>query len=295
MQMGHLRIKTVFAANLWLVLVVGLSLAEQPLESGAGDMGIAFGRFHPMVLHLPIGFFAALVIFELAARIRKVRNLVTATMVLLVLSCLSSSLSSLLGILLSYDGFAEEQVFLHKILGLSFTLLCWLCLGCKYAAEVKKKPSFRKPYMGMLCLNILVLGAAGHEGGSLTHGEHYLFEKWPAQIRRVFIGQKSAPVEPSGHLFATTIRPILEAHCTGCHGPEKQKGDLRLDIREHALKGGESGEPALVPHDAMRSKVVKLISYPNDHEEVMPPSKKKRMSAEEILIIIRWIDAGASW
>lgn len=49
--------------------------------------------------------------------------------------------------------------------------------------------------------------------------------------------------------FAKDIRPLLEARCFECHGPTKQKADLRLDRRSSALKGGENG-PAIIPGTA---------------------------------------------
>ena len=41
--------------------------------------------------------------------------------------------------------------------------------------------------------------------------------------------------------FARQIQPILREACLDCHGPEKQKGKLRLDTREALLKGGVDG------------------------------------------------------
>jgi len=49
--------------------------------------------------------------------------------------------------------------------------------------------------------------------------------------------------------FREQVWPLLEARCVKCHGTEKQKGDLRLDSREAALKGGENG-PALEHYEA---------------------------------------------
>src|SRR5438552_1161836 len=45
------------------------------------------------------------------------------------------------------------------------------------------------------------------------------------------------------------IRPILSDKCFQCHGPDesKRKSGLRLDVREQALKEGESGDVAIVP------------------------------------------------
>src|SRR5437773_10849368 len=54
--------------------------------------------------------------------------------------------------------------------------------------------------------------------------------------------------------FAKEIQPILQNNCVKCHGPEKQKGKLRLDSKEAALKGGKDG-PAFVAGDAAKSEI----------------------------------------
>src|SRR5205807_3925136 len=46
--------------------------------------------------------------------------------------------------------------------------------------------------------------------------------------------------------FEKSVRPVLSANCFSCHGPEKQKGSLRLDSRTAMLTGGDSG-PVIVP------------------------------------------------
>jgi hypothetical protein len=93
--------------------------------------------------------------------------------------------------------------------------------------------------------------------------------------------------------FARDVSPILKDHCLGCHGPEKQKGGLRLDRRESALDGGESGEPGIVPGKAAESRLIQLVTS-GDEKRRMPP-KGKPLGAAEIDVLRRWIDAGAVW
>ena len=93
--------------------------------------------------------------------------------------------------------------------------------------------------------------------------------------------------------FSRDVRPMFEQHCVKCHGPEKQKGGLRFDAKEGALKTGESGERAIVPGHASQSRLVKLISS-TDNDERMPP-KGERLSASQIELLKRWIDSGAEW
>src|SRR6476659_3151224 len=96
--------------------------------------------------------------------------------------------------------------------------------------------------------------------------------------------------------FAKDVRPILEKSCFGCHGPEKQKSGYRLDVRDIALKGGDSGNAAIIPHNAKSSPLIRFVSG-EDEEIVMPPKKSNvaRLTDGEIQILREWVDAGPSW
>ena len=75
--------------------------------------------------------------------------------------------------------------------------------------------------------------------------------------------------------FARDVRPIFERSCFGCHGPEKQKNGYRLDLRENALRGGDSGKAAIVPHNAKSSPLIRYVSG-EDEEIFMPPKNGGR-------------------
>ena len=93
--------------------------------------------------------------------------------------------------------------------------------------------------------------------------------------------------------FVADIQPILTAHCLECHGPERQKGDLRLDVRSSAFKGGSSGHAALVPGDALASPLFRLVAELTEGER-MPP-KGPLLDAAALGLLRAWIDQGASW
>jgi len=93
--------------------------------------------------------------------------------------------------------------------------------------------------------------------------------------------------------FSREVRPLFEAHCIKCHGPEKQKGGLRFDTKEGAFATAESGEKAIVRGHASQSRLIKLVSSRADDER-MPP-KGERLSRSQIDLLKRWIDAGADW
>src|SRR5690242_14223658 len=56
--------------------------------------------------------------------------------------------------------------------------------------------------------------------------------------------------------YGTQIQPVFANSCYKCHGPEHQKGGLRLDVRSAALKGGDSTDHVLVPGKSKESDLV---------------------------------------
>jgi hypothetical protein len=97
----------------------------------------------------------------------------------------------------------------------------------------------------------------------------------------------------SARLFEEKIGPIFAARCAKCHGPEapKAKGGLRLDSRDAALRGGDSG-PALVPGKPEQSLLMKAVGG-EDPDLQMPP--KEKMPAGEVALLRQWISSGAAW
>jgi Protein of unknown function (DUF1553)/Protein of unknown function (DUF1549)/Planctomycete cytochrome C len=92
--------------------------------------------------------------------------------------------------------------------------------------------------------------------------------------------------------FEKDVRPIFTKNCVTCHGPEKQRGGLRLDRKVDALRGGDSG-PVIVPTKADDSLLIQLVSEV-EAGKFMPP-KGERLAAAEIVTLRTWIDQGAKW
>lgn len=92
--------------------------------------------------------------------------------------------------------------------------------------------------------------------------------------------------------FDRDVRPILVKHCLACHGPDKQRGGLRLDRKADALKGGDDGA-VIVPGKSADSPLVGLTAG-LDPDRVMPP-KGERLTAEQVGVLRAWIDQGAEW
>lgn len=93
--------------------------------------------------------------------------------------------------------------------------------------------------------------------------------------------------------FTRDVQPLFQKHCVECHGPEKQEGGYRLDIKRVALEGGDSHAPNIVPGKSAESPLIRFVTGMD--EEMRMPSEGKPLAAEEIAVLREWIDQGAEW
>ena len=98
-------------------------------------------------------------------------------------------------------------------------------------------------------------------------------------------------------LFTLKVQPLLSEKCNGCHGDDADdiKGGYDMLSREKLLAGGETfGNDVLIPGDAAKSVFVEAIKWADPDFE-MPPKENDRLTAGQIAMVERWIDAGAPW
>ncbi len=93
--------------------------------------------------------------------------------------------------------------------------------------------------------------------------------------------------------FARDIYPIFKEKCISCHGPEKQKGDYRIDTKDGAFKAGDNGFN-IIPGHSDRTPIVLMVAGQIE-EMLMPPPKKDPLTDEEIGLVRAWVDQGAVW
>ena len=101
------------------------------------------------------------------------------------------------------------------------------------------------------------------------------------------------PPPASGTIdFVKDIQPILAKNCYSCHGPQRQKAELRWDVKALALRGSEHG-PAILPGNSAGSRMIQLVARLNP-DQVMP-EKGDPLTAEQVGLLRAWIDQGAKW
>jgi uncharacterized membrane protein len=271
-----------------LSMVTTLSLAT---EADPTDwLGFA-GRLHPLLLHLPIGLFAAVVLLELVSwRSRaagSARRLVTWA------GALTAVLAAGSGWLLAEEGGQPlELLDEHRWQGVGVAALFVLVAALERAQPSRRLVWTRRAAL-LVCAGALY--AAGHHGGMLTHGETFLSAKAPRWLLP-FVGHESeSEGDPGGASTSRTdeLDPVAAAaldalanSCLRCHGPDKAKGGLRLDDPADLLT-------VLVPGDAPASELFRRITLRPTHPDFMP-TEGEPLSGEEVLALRDWINAGAS-
>ena len=245
------------------------------------------GRLHPAIVHFPIALMAAAALFEGIQVWRRTPTLSPATPLLVTVAALAAVASSGFGLLLKiYEVTEGRLVALHGWVGLSATTMA-LVAAVSVALGSSRPKAVWFTRAALAAGTALVLGA-GYLGGELVFGPNHLFEVF--KPRPLPEPKQSAPGREID--FQREIAPILRESCLKCHGPGKQKGKLRLDRRQDALRGGEDG-PAIVPGDRSHSPLFKLL-LEKDPDTRMP-QKADPLPPDQIDLLGRWIDQGAPW
>jgi len=254
------------------------------------DLITFIGRFHPLWVHLPIGFLIIAVFFKAYVVLGKKPAMQEAVNFSLLLGTISALIAAVLGFLLSQSGGYEDALLdIHLVAGWMTVVISAIAWWInKHEDRFSKKLNYI-----VLGFMILALSVTGHFGGSLTHGEDYLTAFAPFKDKHADTkGRVLATVEDA-EVFTDVIQPVLRSKCQSCHRPGKTKGELNLVSYETMLQGGENG-PVFIAADAEKSELIRRVTLPSDHDDFMPAEGKKPLTEEEIQLLIWWIDNGKS-
>ncbi|MGL4632849.1 MAG: c-type cytochrome domain-containing protein, partial [Leadbetterella sp.] len=260
----------------------------------AGSWGSFFGHFHPLFVHLPIGFLLIGILLEYLIIKKGKESLNEASTIIFFWGTVSAILSCIAGYYLKKSGGYEESTLnWHQYLGIGVALVSFLFYISKKWDIMQKLRAY------MLFSIVGLLGVTGHLGGNMTHGSDYLTIGLPQPYKGWIVGkEKAKPIrekDPAKALvYNDVVEPIFEAKCFQCHNSEKQKGDLRMDTQDFLAKGGKHG-PIFLANNAEGSELVKRSLLDLDDELHMPPKGKDQLTEQEIAILKWWIQNGASF
>ena len=108
--------------------------------------------------------------------------------------------------------------------------------------------------------------------------------------------------------FGRMIYPILKDRCLSCHSApyvdvrngrtKKPKGGVRLDTKEHLLKGylddDDNLVKSIVPGVPDKSPLYTTTTLPADHDDIMP-AKGDPLTKEQQGLLKQWIADGAKF
>jgi uncharacterized membrane protein len=244
------------------------------------------GRFHPLVVHLPIGLIVVLPLVEFAGTRRQ--SFREAGGFLLQISLGACVVSIFFGFLLAYgSGEMGTTVTRHMRGGILLVIELSFCLAVR-SSWLRAGRS--RLYVTLLTVVLVTLGWTAHQGGSLTHGGDYLTRYMPSPLKRIL-----APSAVSSHpnsFFARHIYPVLDTKCVACHGTNKEQGGLRLDSYESLMVGGKDGI-VIAPRNPERSLLLQKVTLPPTDPHFMPAEGRTPLTPEEIARIRAWVVEGA--
>ena len=238
------------------------------------------GRFHPLIVHLPIGFLIIAYIMEMVGHFDsgKNRHFRQAVPFILVAGFICGVLAAITGFLLSRGGGYElEAVSSHQWSGISTALLTLITFILRQ----------KKTYLPLFTITVISVFVSGHLGGELTHGKGFitqgLVEKGNKSEEKIYMAEMA--------VYPDVISPILEANCQSCHNEAKANNQLNLQNYDAILKGGISGL-VVEAGNASTSAIIRRVSLPEDDDDAMPPEGKKRLDPDEIELLKIWINSG---
>ncbi|WP_010521544.1 c-type cytochrome domain-containing protein [Aquimarina agarivorans] len=251
-----------------------------------------FGRFHPLLVHLPIGFLIFAGIIEVTERFNFTNGLKKVVPFSLLLGTLSAVAASVLGLMLATSGdYNHEALDDHKWAGIATTLIALFAYLLSLDLSIFKAIK-EKLYLVVVVVMIGGLSATGHLGGNLTHGEDYLTHYMPFKKKEVDPLKRPEVTEiAQAQFFGDVVHPIIKAKCYSCHNTSKQKGQLSFESIETYMKGGKHGK-TIVAGDAAASELLIRVNLSEDDKLFMPPKGKTPLTEEEKLIIEYWINKG---
>jgi mono/diheme cytochrome c family protein len=261
------------------------------MSSQINEFGQFLGHFHPMLVHLPVGGLVLLGVLEVLAAFPRFKGTAHNRRAILGVVAAGAVAAAACGWLLAGGGGYDTQLlYRHRWAGISVAGACIVTFLLCGANRLRA-------YRIALLTTFVLLVLAGHFGSELTHGRGFLTLYAPEPLRALLgaparpIASDPAPADANS-LYAQLVQPILQRRCVSCHGPEKQKGQLRLDSLASLRKGSQDG-PVLVAGNAGESPMIRRLLLPLEHDDHMPPEGKPQPSQAEISLLQWWINAGA--
>jgi len=287
------------------------------------------GRFHVLVLHLPLGILTLAVALEILTRFKTFQSLKVA----LAPTWIAGAITALATVALGYMHASEDSfqdmpaVEAHRMAGV--TLAAVTCLIALLRSRMLPAPAwptwagpeklfaplyravqpafapgskldtgYDKLWVVPVAVILLLMIITGHLGGNLTHGDTYLVQYAPGPVRMLAglppnAGPRPKPKDlASADLFLDVVQPALEQRCSGCHNNSKKSGGFSVATYDTLMKGGNKG-PVIIAGNPAGSDLFHRVNLTPDNGDFMPKDGKTPLNKNEIAAVGAWIQQGA--
>jgi len=280
-----------------------------------------FGRFHIVLLHLPIGLLPGMALLEFGAAIIRKPIPRGSVLTLAIMTALTAGAALASGLVLAGEKVDSDLLGEHKLAAIIMTVACGLL---PIMAALKKRAGFRVTLLVALGLSVW----AGHLGGSLSHKKGFLFKPLErAAAKQAKPDENNGTEDPQANgngtekpntekpnaekpndsgtttaqnqaiSFQKHVAPIFKRVCNDCHNAEEYDGDLDLTTKDGILcVDRDEEERVLVPGKPDDSYLIQLCEYPDDDEDRMPPIDEEiQLKKEELATLRKWILQGCKF
>ena len=280
----------------------------------------AFGRLHPIMVHLPLGLVLAAFAVEGWRVVQRRREMSPFTPTALGLAALAGVMAGATGIAFAESHGSGDDLFWHRWLGIGATVAC---VAAALAARRASRPGGLDavPSARALVVGLTVLVAwSGHLGANMVWGPDFLWEPFvakeapddavtgavPSAAGTATVAGAAAAAPGAGAdapaadpvrteklaFFRSNVLPIFETRCYECHGNGKRKGGLRMDDRASLVSKDDEGLWIVKPGEPKESVLISRVLLPAEDDLAMPP-EGERLAVAQVEDLRTWIADGA--
>src|SRR6201986_2057140 len=236
------------------------------------------GRFHVLVLPLPLGILTLAVALEILTRFKTFQFLKPALGPTWIAGAITAIATVALGYMHASEDIFQDMpaVEAHRLAGVSLCLItcviallrtrmlpaptwpkwagpegvfapAYRAIQPAFAPGSKLDTGYNKLWALPVVVILFLMFLTGHLGGNLTHGDTYLVQYAPGPIRMLAglpanAGPRPKPKDlASADLFLDVVQPSLEQRCSGCHNNSKKSGGFSVADYDPLMKGGAKG------------------------------------------------------
>ncbi len=253
-----------------LCLATGISFASSDASTSANAFWLwnFLGRLHPMIVHFPIALLLLAAVLELFTLKNFHSPLRAGINVLVFTGSVFAAIAAIMGwLLFRQEELEGNTIDIHQwtgnitaLLAISTAAILWYIL---------KNYEYRMAlfYRMILFISTIGVSVAGHFGASLTHGDDYLTGTLPwtddynpgTTINLASFKADSILSAAQQQELIIQVKGIFAHNCYKCHSSQKVKGELRLDQKHMAFKGGENGA-VIIPGKPEESEMTETIN-----------------------------------